>query len=52
MGRQETLDIHHVSSMMEKSAELREKHDLHMEVKRYVSDGNRMPESDRQFIRE
>lgn len=52
MGRQEALDIYHASSMVEKSAELRGKHDLHMEMKRYVSDGNRMPESDRRFIRE
>ena len=49
---QEALDIHHASSMMEKIAELREKYDLHMEVERYVSDGDGMPESDRQFIRE
>lgn len=31
--------------------QLREKCDLHMEVERYVSDGNGMPESDRQFVR-
>lgn len=49
---QEALDIHHASPMMEKIAELREKYDLHMEVERYVSDGDEMPESDRKFIRE
>lgn len=48
---QEALDIHHASPMMEKITKLREKYDLHMEVERYVSDGNGMPESDRQFIR-
>lgn len=49
---QEALDIHHASSMMGKITELREKYDLHMEVERYVSDREGMPESDRQFIRE
>lgn len=49
---QEALDIHHASPMMEKIIELRAKYDLHMEVERYVSDGNGMPESDSQFIRE
>lgn len=49
---QKALDIHHASPMMEKITELREKYDLHMEVERYVSDGDGMPESDRQFIRE
>lgn len=48
---QDALDRHHASPMMEKITQLREKYDLHMEVKRYVSDGNGMPESDRQFIR-
>lgn len=49
---QKALDIHHASPMMEKITELREKYDLHMEVERYVSDGNGMQESDWQFIRE
>lgn len=49
---QNAIDRHHASPMMEKIMQLREKYDLHMEVERYVSDGNGMPESDRQFIRE
>ena len=49
---QKALDVHHASPMMEKITELREKYNLHMEVERYVSDGDGMPESDRQFIRE
>ena len=49
---QKALDVHHASPMMEKITELREKYNLHMEVERYMSDGDGMPESDRQFIRE
>lgn len=49
---QNALDRHHASPMMDKIKQLREKYDLHMEVERYVSDGNEMPESDRQFIRQ
>lgn len=49
---QKALDVHHASPMMEKITELREKYNLHMEVERYVSDGDGMPESDRKFIRE
>ena len=49
---QNALDVHHASPMMEKITELRDKYDLHMEVERYVSDGDGMPESDRKFIRE
>mgnify|MGYP001080362451 CR=1 FL=1 len=48
---QDALDRHHASPMMEKITQLRERYDLHMEVERYVSDGNGMPQSDRQFIR-
>ena len=49
---QDALDRHHASPMMEKITQFRKKYDLHMEVERYVSDGNGMPESDRRFIRE
>ena len=49
---QNALDRHHASPMMEKITQFRKKYDLHMGVERYVSDGNGMPESDRQFIRE
>ena len=34
---QKALDEHHNSPMMEKIAELRDKYDLHMQVKRYVT---------------
>lgn len=48
---QNALDRHHASPMMKRIMQLREKYDLHMEVERYVSDRNGMPESDRKFIR-
>lgn len=48
---QGALDRHHASPMMEKITQLREKHDLHMEVERYLPDGEEMPESDHKFIR-
>ncbi|MBQ3265369.1 MAG: antibiotic biosynthesis monooxygenase [Ruminococcus sp.] len=47
---QEALDIHHASPMMATIAELREKYDLHMTVKRYVSAD--APESENRFIRQ
>jgi len=46
---QEALDIHHASPMMATIASLREKYDLHMDVKRFVDADT--PESERQFIR-
>lgn len=48
---QDAIDRHYASPMMEKITQLREKYDLHMEVERYVPDGEEMPESDRKFIR-
>lgn len=48
---QRSIDIHHVSPMMKKITELREKYDLHMEVERYVSDKDEIPETDTAFIR-
>lgn len=33
---QEAIDAHHASPMMRRIAELRERHDLHMEVRRYA----------------
>lgn len=48
---QHALDMHHASPMMGKIVELRQKYDLHMEVERYVSDENGIPESDRHFIK-
>lgn len=48
---QQALDIHHASPMMEKIAQLRVKYDLHMEVERYLSDEDGIPESDRRFQR-
>lgn len=47
---QQAIDVHHASPMMEKITELRNKHDLHMKVERYVSDEEGIPESDRSFI--
>ncbi|MBR0510181.1 MAG: antibiotic biosynthesis monooxygenase [Clostridia bacterium] len=47
---QEALDAHHASPMMGEIAALREKHDLHMRVEKYVSDDSRPEE--KQFIRE
>lgn len=49
---QYALDVHHVSPMMEKIAELREKYDLHMRVERYISDENGANTVDSAFIRE
>ncbi len=47
---QAALDAHHASPMMRAIAALRDRHDLHMTVERYVSDGeNRHRERD--FIR-
>ena len=48
---QEAIDAHHASPMMAMIAKLREKHDLHMQVRRYVDDDT-MPESDQGFIRQ
>ncbi len=46
---QAALDAHHASPMMARIAELREKYDLHMKVKRLMSiDG---PDPDSKFIR-
>ena len=49
---QAAIDAHHASPMMATIAALREKHDLHMTVARFVSDESGLPESDRSFIRE
>lgn len=48
---QEAIDAHHASAMMATLAKLREKYDLHMQVRRYVDDDT-MPESDQGFIRQ
>ncbi len=48
---QAAIDRHHSSPAMKKIAELREKYNLHMEVRRFVSDDGGIPESDRKFIR-
>jgi quinol monooxygenase YgiN len=47
---QEAIDLHHASPMMATIAALREKHDLHMTVERYVS--AETPETENRFIRE
>ena len=46
---QKALDFHHASPMMERTAELRRKYDLHMAAERYLS-GN-APVSDIRYIR-
>ena len=46
---QEAIDRHHASPMMGTIAALREKYDLHMQVERFVSDGEAL--SDERFIR-
>ena len=48
---QESLDKHHASDMMNQIAELRDKYDLHMNVERYVSDTEGVPDKDKAFIR-
>lgn len=35
---QHSIDLHHVSPMMQTIAQLREKYDLHMRAERYVAD--------------
>ena len=47
---QAALDAHHASPMMARIAELREKYDLHMRVKRFTSE-NEAPQNDEKFIR-
>ncbi len=49
---QSSLDKHHVSPMMTKIIELRNKYNLHMKVERYVSDTDGIPPTDKKFIRE
>lgn len=46
---QAAIDLHHASPMMATIAALREKYDLHMTVKRFVS--AETPESENRFIR-
>ena len=48
---QYAIDVHHTSPMMKQIIELREKYDLRMEVERYISDDNGIPETDRRFIK-
>ena len=48
---QKAIDFHHASPMMDTITQLREKHDLHMMVERYLSDDNGVPANDNSFIR-
>ena len=48
---QAAIDQHHATPMMEEIARLREKHNLHMRVERYVEDEAGMPEQDAAFVR-
>lgn len=47
---QEAIDKHHLSPMMNKITELRNKYDLHMKVERYIEDKT-ISEQDKNFIR-
>ena len=49
-ANQEALDLHHQSATMQKILDLRQKHDLIMEVERYMEDEGGIPEGDKQFI--
>lgn len=49
---QAALDRHHASPMMSEIIKLREKYDLKMEVRRFLTDEGGIPESDRAFVRE
>ena len=49
---QQALDAHHSSPMMSTIAALREKHDVHMTIERYVTDEGRNTATDRAFVRE
>lgn len=49
---QQSINVHHASSMMMKITELREKYDLHMKVERYISDEAGVPSTDKKFIKE
>ena len=48
---QASLDKHHLSPMMEKITELRNKYDLHMKVERFISDDTGIPATDKSYIR-
>ena len=48
---QEAIDKHHSTPMMDKITELRNKHDLHMKVERYIEDIADIPDKDKGFIR-
>ncbi len=48
---QEAIDAHHVSPMMVKVAELREKYDLHMRAERYLPEKGGLPAHDKEFLR-
>ena len=48
--KQEAIDAHHHTPMMQKIMELREKYDLHMKVLRFVAED--APSGDGAFIRE
>lgn len=48
---QAAIDLHHSSKMMKKITELRDKYDLHMQVERYVTDEQAVPNGDAKFIR-
>lgn len=46
---QQAVDRHHASPMMQTVARLRDKYDLHMKARRYISE--QIPEGDESFLR-
>lgn len=48
---QNSIDIHHASSMMKQITELRNKYDIHMKVERYISDDANMTSTDKKYIK-
>ena len=48
---QAAIDRHHASPMMQTIMDLRVKYDLHMQVERYISDENGIPDHDKTFIK-
>lgn len=48
---QTALDIHHNSPMMSEIISLREKYNLSMKVKRYITDESGIPDRDKDYIR-
>lgn len=48
---QQALDVHHQSPMMQEIIELRNKHELEMEVERFANDNISITSNDRKYIK-